>query len=163
MIPDFASAFDVDFERGLLIWRNPPKNHAEKAGREAGFVCLGKGKNKSYWHVRAFSRTFKRSRVIFAMAHGRWPEPAVDHADGNSLNDALTNLRECTLSQNGANSRDKERTTDLPRGVSSTRQGRYIARLTKQGRTVTLGTHDTPEQARVAYDAARKEAFGDFA
>jgi len=163
--PDFATLFDVDFERGVLTWRDPPKNHAEKAGRGAGYINVGAPGKKTYWQVRAFSQTFKRSRVIFAMAHGRWPEPALDHIDGDSLNDALSNLRECTLSQNGANQRRdaREAVTGLPMGVYRTRQGRFMARMTCRGRTRNLGTFATTEAALAAYQVAKKEAFGEFA
>lgn len=160
---DFASVFDADFSTGVLTWRSPPKNHAEKAGRVAGCVLRAKGHNKPYWTVRAFGETFKRSRVVFYMKHGRWPVPAVDHADGDSLNDSIANLRECSLSENAANSRDRTRGHDLPRGVYRTRQGRFMARLTKDHATRNLGTFDTPHEAQAAYSAARKEAFGDFA
>jgi hypothetical protein len=160
---DFASVFDADFSTGTLRWRAPPKNHAEKLGMVAGYPLKAPPGKKSYWQVRAFGQTFKRSRVVFYMAHGRWPEPAVDHINGQSLDDRLANLRECTLSQNAANSRDKLRTTGLPRGVYETRQGRFMARLTVNRQTASLGTFDTPEAARAVYDHARKEAFGDFA
>ena len=160
---DFHSVFRADYETGRLYWLNPPKNHSEKFGREAGYINIGKGRNKSYWYVRAFGRTFKRSRVIFHMVHGRWPEPIVDHINGDSLDDRPANLRECSPSQNTANSRAKSRTVVLPRGVYRTRQGRFMARLTKDGATVSLGTFDTPAIAQSAYERARMEAFGDFA
>ena len=51
----------------------------------------------------------------------------------------------------------------IPRGVYETRQGRFMARLTVNRQTASLGTFDTPEAARAVYDHARKEAFGDFA
>lgn len=160
---DFHGVFTADFSTGVLTWKAPPKNHAEKVGQIAGYPNRGKGKNKDYWQVRAFGRTFKRSRVIFHMANGRWPTPALDHIDGDSLNDALVNLRECSLSENAANSSRKTRSTALPRGVYLTRQGRYLARLTVRGKTANLGTFDTPEDAQAAHERARKEAFNDFA
>lgn len=160
---DFHAVFTADFESGKLFWKAPPKNHAEKIGREAGYINIGKGKNKDYWQVRAFGRTFKRSRVMFYMAHGRWPEPGVDHINGNSLDDRPANLRECDQSHNTANTPDRPRQVSLPRGVSPTRQGRFIARLKAGPVTQNLGTYDTPEQAHEAYSMARKEAFGEFA
>lgn len=161
--PDFYSVFEVDFETGRLFWKNPPKNHAEKVGREAGYVNRGKGKNKTYWQIRVFGKTFKRSRVIFFMRHGRWPAPAVDHANRDSLDDRPANLRECSLSENAANSRDKTRIHELPRGVYRTKQGRYMARITKDGKTISLGTFATTEIALSTYESARKEVFGEFA
>lgn len=160
---DFHHAFTLDRERGVLIWRNPVKQHAEKLGLEAGFICRAKGKNKDYWHVRVFGKTFKRSRVVFMMVHGRWPEPSVDHINGDSLDDRPDNLRECTPSQNTANSRDKIRRYDLPRGVYKTKQGKFMARLTANGVTKSLGVYSTPEEADCVYRSARKEVFREFA
>lgn len=161
--PDFHAMFIVDYKAGRLRWKAPPKNHAQRVGNEVGYLLIGKGKNKSYWQIRANGGTYKRSRVIFFMAHGRWPTPAVDHINGDSTDDRLSNLRECTQSQNTANSRDKCRITNLPKGVYLTKQGRYMARITKDGATTNLGTFDTIGRAMDVYAAARKEAFGDFA
>lgn len=158
---DFHSVFRADFATGRLYWKSPPKNHAQRHGDEAGFLCVGKGKNKSYWHVRVFGETFKRSRVVFYMTHGRWPEPAVDHANGDSLDDRPSNLRECTLSQNAANSRRRNRL--LPKGVTRTRQGGFMARVTQRGKTISLGVYSTPTEAFAVYEAARREAFREFA
>jgi hypothetical protein len=163
MMPEFNTVFAADYETGKIFWKEPPKNHAEKRGCEAGYINIGKGKNKNYWQVRAFGRTFKRSRVMFHMAYGRWPIPSVDHINGDSLDDRLVNLRECNHSQNTANTPNRTRQLFLPRGVYLSRKGRYIARITANGITTNLGTYDTPEQAFNAYSTARKETFGEFA
>lgn len=157
----FEHAFSPDFATGKLFWRNPPGNHAELKGAEAGFICRGRDGNKDYWHIRAFSKTFKRSRVIFLLANGYWPEPCVDHINGESLDDRPGNLRECNYSQNSANS--KARGRPLPKGVSQTRQGNFMARVTKNGITKSFGTFPTPEAADAAASAARKELFNEFA
>ena len=162
-IMNFHDVFTLDGELGKIYWKSPPKNHAEKTGTEAGYLNAGAGKNKSYWQVRVFGKTFKRSRVIFYMANGRWPSPAVDHINGNSLDDRPINLRECTLSQNAVNSATHSRIHALPRGVYLTKQGRYMARLTRNRLTKSLGVYATPEEAKAVYDGARKEAFGEFA
>lgn len=159
----FHELFHLDIATGRLIWRAPPKQHAERVGREAGYLNRGKGRNKDYWQVRAFGKTLKRSRVVFFMTSGRWPEPGVDHINGDSLDDRPANLRECDQSQNTANSRDKIRRVDLPRGVYRTKQGRFMARLTVHGSSKSLGTFDTPAEALSIYTAARKEAFHEFA
>lgn len=160
---DFHHAFDADFVAGRLFWKNPPKNHAEKLGREAGYIVVGKGKNKSYWHIRVFGRTFKRSRIMFYLKNGRWPEPMADHHNGNSLDDRPENLREANASQNTASACDRLRVYDLPRGVYETKQGRFMARMTSGGHTRSLGTFDTPEQAQSIFLSAKMEAFGEFA
>jgi len=158
--PNFHSVFTLDAETGRLFWHSPPKNHAEKKGAEAGAVTPATGRNKPYWQVRAFGRTFKRSRVIFHMTHGYWPEPAVDHINGNSLDDRPINLRAASLSQNRANSKARPRSRHaLPEGVSLTRQGKFMARLCSK----SLGVFSTPADASIAYQKAKTEVYGDFA
>jgi hypothetical protein len=156
---DFHAAYTVDFEKGLLFWKDPPPSHAEKRHRLAGFLCRGTGKNKDYWQVRCFGRTFKRGRVIFFMAHGRWPEPMLDHANGDSLDDRLANLRACTALQNTINRHMPAKKSGLPTGVYKTRQGRFMGRLGGK----SLGTFETPDLALAIYMRARKEAYGEFA
>ena len=158
---DFHSVFE--YNKGTLIWKNPPPNHAEKKGLNAGFINIGKGKNKTYWQVRCFGKTFKRSRVVFYMFHGRWPSPIVDHINGVSLDDRIENLRECNYSQNTANSKNKKRTNGLPRGVQVVPSGRYRAVITKNGHTRYIGTYDTKEEASMAYKNRKVGIYGQFA
>ena len=156
---DFHSVLRVD--GGRLFWVVPPKNHAEKAGREAGYICRGGAHgNKDYWHIRVFGRTFKRSRVIFYMTRGRWPTPCVDHINGESMDDRPENLRECTHRQNAANRKQSGR---LPRGVIPTRQGRFMARVSVDGRARSFGTFDTIAEASDRAASVRLEVFGEFA
>jgi hypothetical protein len=49
----FSSVLRADFGTGRLYWIAPPKNHAQRAGDEAGFLNIGKGRNKDYWQIRA--------------------------------------------------------------------------------------------------------------
>jgi len=157
---DFHSVFTLDAENGRLLWHSPPKNHAEKTGAEAGALSPATGRNKPYWQVRAFGHTFKRSRVIFYMTHGYWPEPAVDHINGDSLDDRPANLRAASLSQNRANSRRRPRHRyDLPEGVSLTKQGKFMARLCSK----SLGVFTNAADAAIAYKSAKTEAYGEFA
>jgi len=160
---DFCRVFNLDVKTGVLYWRAPPKNHAEKLGCIAGYICKGKGANKDYWQIRAFSHTFKRSRVVFYMTHGYWPMPMADHINGNSLDDRPDNLRQCSPSMNTVNSKAKKRKYDLPRGVCETKQGRFMARICVNGKPKSLGTFDSVCQAKRVYEKKRKEIFGEFA
>ncbi len=147
---------------GRLFWREPPKNHAEKVGAEAGFINRGKGSNKDYWQVRLDGKTFKRSRVVYCMVHGCWPEPCVDHIDGNSLNDRPGNLREATHRQNAQNAAAHIKASGLPRGVTNY-MGRYRATIQIDGKRRVLGAFDSPADASAAYETSRKELFNEFA
>lgn len=161
MIADF-SAFRLDSDSGKLFWQNPPKEHAEKMGREAGYLLMPKGKNKSYWQIRIGGKTYKRSRIVFYLTNGRWPEPCVDHINGNSLDDRPSNLREATHAQNAWNMASRSgKKSGLPQGVSRYKSG-FRAVITKLGKRTVLGCFLDPESAAQAYQTARKEMFGDY-
>jgi len=160
---DAFSALSMDSSTGKLFWANPPKEHAEKIGREAGYILKANGNNKAYWQIRIGGKTYKRSRVVYYITHGRWPMPCVDHINGNSLDDRPLNLREVTLAQNSWNLRPRaKKASGLPQGVSKYRDG-YRAVITKLGERTVLGCFPNPELASAAYQAARKEVFGEYA
>lgn len=157
-----TESLEVRPETGELIWRRPPKRHPRLVGKSAG-TPQKTSRGKSYVSVQHNGRRFKRSWLIFLWVNGRWPaKEIVDHADGDSLNDAIGNLREATVLENNQNHRKHTRAVDLPMGVRRSKN-RYVARITIDGHLVSLGAFDTVEAARAAYLLKRKDAFGDFA
>lgn len=160
---DPCEVFSLERATGRLFWAAPPKNHAEKFGREAGYVCNGTGKNKSYWQVRFGGKTYKRSRVVFYIVHGRWPEPCVDHINSDSLDDRPENLREVTRVQNAQNQAPRRnKLSGLPQGVSAYK-GKFRAKITVNKKSRFIGDFTTPAEAHAAYSQARKEYFGEYA
>lgn len=82
----------------------------------------------------------------------------IDHADGNKLNNRLTNLRFCTRSQNNVNSK-------LPKNNTSGFKG--VTVCGNKFRTILAGKHigmfDTAIEAAKAYDAAAQLKYPGFA
>lgn len=106
--------------------------------------------------------------------HGAWSTerlhtfltawPLVDHINGNGLDNRRANLRPATPSQNTANARMPSDNTSGFKGVGwFARTGRWRAYITYQGRQKHLGYFDIAEEAALAYDAAARELFGEFA
>lgn len=154
--------FKVDLETGRLFWRHPPYNHPRLEGSEAGGARANR--SKSYWVIKIGRIAFKRARLIFLVAHGRWPEPCVDHINGNSVDDRLANLREATVTENAWNHKHRARSANLPMGVRRLNgSGRYQARISVNKHQIHLGAFDTPEEAHSVYLNKRKEYFGEFA
>jgi hypothetical protein len=91
------------------------------------------------------------------------PGPQVDHKDGNGLNNRRSdNLRFATDTQNRANQKVRKDSTTGFKGVRPHRD-KFQARIRVKGREITLGSFATPEEAALAYNAAAKECFGEFA
>lgn len=155
--------FDVDIETGRLYWRAPSKYHREKAGMEAGNEQPSRN-NKIYWVVSINGRKYRRGRLIFCILHDRFPEPCLDHINGNSLDDRPCNLREATITENAWNHKTRRRRIPLPMGVRLIpHSGRFEARISHHGKQFHLGAFDTPEEAAAVYQLKRKVLYGDFA
>lgn len=93
---------------------------------------------------------------------GDWPANLVDHIDMNKSNNAWSNLRDATKSQNGKNSRAKRTNKFGLKGVCKV-GNRYQAQIGCDGVKHHLGLFGTPEEAHAAYAAAAKELHGEFA
>lgn len=156
-------SFDVFPSDGKLVWKCPPHNHPDLLGIEAG--CVRPNRNgKKYCHIKKNRVGLKRGRLIFLWVHGHWPEPCVDHIDGDSTNDRISNLREATVLQNAWNHKTRARRIALPMGVRRINgSGRYEARIAQNKRMLHLGSFETPQEAEKIYQAKRKELFGEFA
>ena len=88
------------------------------------------------------------------------PDKTVDHINGNSLDNRLSNLRIATMRQQIQN-RKKHRRGILPyKGVYL---GAHKAGITHYGNHVHLGCYKTVENAAIAYDCAARILFGEFA
>ena len=88
-------------------------------------------------------------------------DKVVDHIDGDSLNNKMSNLRICTQSQNLMNSAAQRGTITGIRGVFVNKK-RYGAVITCEGETFYLGTFDTIEEAAAKRKEAEVELFGEF-
>lgn len=82
--------------------------------------------------------------------------PFVDHADQNKKNNAISNLRWCTRTENNHNVIYREL-----QGVCANRK-RYQAKISYNNKQICLGTYDTPEEAHWAYIAKKNELAGEF-
>jgi hypothetical protein len=82
----------------------------------------------------------------------------VDHINGNTLDNRLSNLRICTVSQNARNARVKPHSSQF-KGVHRLRPGFFQVRA----RGGYVGTYRDEVEAARAYDRKALELFGEFA
>ena len=125
---------------------------------------IGRDKNTGYSYVYLNSKRFQLHRLL-AKAFIPNPEgkPYVDHIDGNKQNNDLSNLRWATYIENGRNKRIQSNNTSGYTGVTFNKEKRkYVAQIWINCKPKHLGYFHTKEEAAAAYEAAAKEAFGEF-
>lgn len=169
-LPDAAylrECFDLDFSSGSLTWKVRPREHfrtargwrtfnAQMAGKEAGAITP-----EGYRVVAINKRLFKAHRIVFSLAVGCAPEHEIDQRDGNPSNNAPSNLRDATPSQNQVN-KAAWRGRSLPKGVYA-KDAKFVAKLRKiGGETVYLGRFSTVDEAKSAHAAAVAKFHGEF-
>ncbi len=160
---------------GELTWRQrtpdmfvPGKRTADQicnmwngkhAGKQAGTASL-----IGYRYVHIENVFHKEHRLIWLHVMGDWPISDIDHIDGDKSNNAIHNLRLASRSQNCANTKIRKDNGCGFKGVSYHSQLRkYQARIQINGRSMSLGCFETPEQAHEAYVKAARSYFGAFA
>lgn len=91
---------------------------------------------------------------------------AVDHIDGNGLNNTRSNLRVASFSQNGQNKCMQKNNKTGAKGVTYCKgvvRKPYKARIYLNKRPIHLGFFATLEEAAKAYKEASIYYFGEFA
>ena len=114
-----------------------------RTGMEA-FTCI----DRTGYYVGGFNgKKYGAHQVVFYLTHGRWAVQ-VDHIDGDRLNNAPTNIREVSRSENQHNR--------VAKGYyyCNTTQ-RYVAQICTDKRKRTIGSYASAEEARHAYLAAK--------
>lgn len=136
---------------------------------DADVIEIGKWQYVSGYAVHMLSKgKIKMHRMILSRKIGReltrneW----VDHIDGDTLNNVRSNLRICTPQQNRFNQKTPSTNTSGFKGVLVDKRFNktvYRAKMEINGKYISLGKYDTPEEAHEAYKAAAKRYHGEFA
>jgi hypothetical protein len=92
------------------------------------------------------------------------PGTIVDHINGDTLDNRRVNLRFCNALQSAANSaKSRQPGSSVFKGVSRTPCGYWKAGIKADGKVYNLGIYNAEEDAALAYDAAARQYFGEYA
>ena len=80
----------------------------------------------------------------------------VDHVNGDRLDNRRSNLRICTKTENGRNSKKRSGTKFPYKGVATTHDGKYRMNF-------CMGGFETPEEAARTWDKVAQFMYGEFA
>lgn len=163
--------FDADFEAGTLTWRVRPVSQF-KGGkqRSAAHACAnwnsrwagraaGTQDGQGYLAVHAKGKLHRVHRIIFALAHGFWPDQ-IDHKNGIRDDNRLANLANVSIALNNKNQTARRGGSSRFPGVSLLKRGgRWQAGIKIGGKRKHLGYFTNEEDAAAAYRTAAR-AFG---
>jgi hypothetical protein len=153
-----------DPETGVFTWRVTEKRGHNGNGFSIKSGTVAGSTSQSYVRIGALGRNYLAHRLAFLYMTGEWPNGVVDHIDGNSQNNAWSNLRVANQSQNVANGKLAKNNKSGFKGVYRHNQtGRYVALIHANGKKHHLGCFATPEEAHAAYMDAATKHFGEFA
>lgn len=148
-----------------LLFYNPDTgvfSHRKKrtgvpyAGMKAGYVNESRG--IPYERIKVDGKAYKTHRLAWFYVHGKFPDGEIDHINGNTLDNRICNLRDVTRQDNCKNRTIR---SDSKSGVNGVRfqNGKWVARITHNGKRITLGSFEDLEQAKIARREA-EEKYG---
>lgn len=169
--------FTYDAETGNLIWKKRPLEHffdapachrfwTRFAGKVAG-CRLVSGRPPRISGIRILlprHGQLRAHRVVWEMHYGPIPDGmAIDHINGNPLDNRLENLRLATKTQNNMNRGATKRNTSGYKGVSwNKKDGNWQAKIRIDGRNHHIGSFNDKEAAYLAYCDYAKKHHGEF-
>lgn len=150
---------DYDPLTGVFRW----KVDAGKKKIKAGSVAGG-NRRDGYLRISIDGARYYGHRLAWFWMVGSWPDPECDHRDLDVSNNRWENLRLATSTQNKGNSGLRSDNTSGLKGLRwEVDRGRWLVRISIEGRMKNLGRYEDKGAAAAAYEAAAKQHFGEFA
>jgi len=155
-LAELQAIFDCNTETGIVTWKD--------IGFKAGKKVIGRQGSIQgrYRTIHAPGINLKVHRIVWIFHYGVWPKGSLDHRDGNTRNNVISNLREASAAENGQNKNRPKNNKTGKKGVTLTR-GKFMAQIMAEGsKHVFPGTKTLGEAAAVYAEAAQR-LHGEFA
>lgn len=126
-----------------------------KEGAIAGYL-----RKDGYIVLTLYGKQQLAHRVAWYMTYNEWPSLSIDHINCIKTDNRVANLRLATTQENLQNKKrpHKGRHEGAVLGVYPLKGGlRWIARIGKDGKSLSLGTFGSQDEAREAYLTAKKK------
>lgn len=150
-----------EYRDGELFWKpwtTLKGKTAKSAGQKAGYIS-----HYGYWKVGYKRNVYYAHQIIFLLHHGYIPS-VVDHADHNTGNNRIENLRAADKATNAQNSKVRSDNTSGVKGVTWSKCAqKWQARIHVYGKNVYLGLFDDINLAEAAISEMRSVLHGEFA
>jgi hypothetical protein len=149
-------ALSYDPETGVFTWLRTVKDRKTRGGHH--YSHPAKPNEKGYIRISIEGKRYMAHRLAWLYVHGEWPKDDIDHINGNRSDNRIANLRDIPHKQNSQNRRRANVTSKT--GLLGINPGwggkKWVATIKVDGRTVSLGTYETPEAAHQAFITAKR-------
>jgi len=154
-----SKTFSYNEETGDLIWIG----HFA-TGSKAGTLVKKRGYQSPYIKVTINRLDFKAHRLAWCLYHKQdIPENhVIDHINGDSTDNSIVNLRLATCHQNSMNSVIPKCSTTGVKGVCKSGR-KFRAYINHKFKQIHLGSFESIEEAKEAYNKAALKLYGEFA
>lgn len=148
---------------GLFWWKKRPEKswHDRRWNTRYSGQIAGSRNVHGYATISVDGRGNLAHRLAWLYMTGEWPSGKLDHANTWKLDNAFSNLRTATHSQNMANRKGWGRSGF--KGVRAIAPGRFEARIRRNGKVETIAYFDDPKSANEAFKVRAKAVHGEYA
>ncbi len=161
---------DYDPQTGAFTWKVRPLSHFKSEANQTTWNKKNAGKaaglrdSIGYVSIRIDRKPYGAHRLAWLLMTGEWPAEKIDHRDLNRSNNAFSNLREATHSDNITNTRVRKDSLSGRKGVHFHKaSGLWHVRIMKNGKHHSVGYFRDIESAATAYERAAQKFHGEFA
>ena len=142
--------FTYDKKRGVLKWKKQ-RAYTVPVGADAGHLD-----HTGYMHVTIDRGHFLNHRIIWKWHTGKEPAGNIDHINRDKADNRIENLRDVPHFVNMGNYPKPRNNTSGFLGVSKSKN-KWVAQIRTNNKNRTIGLFNTPQEAGLAYQKARKE------
>lgn len=159
-------------EKGRFVFRNRFDRHGTKAKKDEIAGGYYKRHNDIRYNLRLCGKLYQEAGKLLWILRNKqcWPKDengkylVIDHIDGNTENNFISNLRPVTVQQNAANSKIYSHNKSGYNGVYwHKRDNKWRSKIMYNGKNIHIGCYTDIHEAAEAYNEKAREFFGEYA